>query len=194
MVLPGSLTISLSLSQVCGGDKPYMGPEVLDREHAQIKDRAMDLFHSARKMGGSEFSRTYAEKLEEEIMELYASFVKHNESKNIFAAARTPAVLFAIMVVCYMVAGLLGVVGLESLANLLNLIMGVALVLLSVWAYVRYSGEHRELGMHIDNLAEIIWEQVGPVLKEQARSVADHHLRRRLMDQRSKFHLKKKKL
>ena len=131
----------------------------------------MVLFHSTRKMGGPEFSRMYEEQLQGEIGELYENFIKHNESKNIFAAARTPAVLFAIMVVCYMVSGVFGVIALETAANFFNLVMGVALVLLSAWAYVRYSGEYRELGTQIDSLAEIIWEQVGPALKQQACSV-----------------------
>jgi atlastin len=157
--------------QVCGGDQPYMGPEVLEREHNRIRERAIHIFHSARKMGGPEFSRTYEEQLVAEVLELYQNYIKHNESKNIFAAARTPAVLFAIMVVCYMVSGLFGVIGLETIANFFNLIMGIALLLLSTWAYVRYSGDYRDVGVQIDSLAELIWEQVGPALKQQARSV-----------------------
>ncbi|ELT99524.1 hypothetical protein CAPTEDRAFT_108499, partial [Capitella teleta] len=147
------------MEAVCGGDQPYMGPEVLDREHQRIQERAIHLFHSARKMGGPEFSKVYDEQLQAEVADLYLNYIKHNESKNIFAAARTPAVLFAIMVVCYMVSGILGVIGLETLANLFNLVMGVSLLFLSGWAYVRYSGEYREIGIHIDNLAELIWEK-----------------------------------
>ena len=37
---------------------------------------------------------------------------------------------------------------------------GSALVLLSTWAYVRYSGEHRELGGYIDKLTDIVWKMV----------------------------------
>ena len=117
----------------------------------------MKLFKTTRKMGGAEFSQAYGEKLEGELLELYENFIKHNESKNIFAAARTPAVFFALMVICYILAGVLGILGLETFANVVNLLMGVALVMLITWAYVRYSGEHREVGVHIDQVADIIW-------------------------------------
>ena len=111
-------------------------------------------------MGGAEFSQSYGEKLQGEILELYENFIKHNESKNIFAAARTPAVFFALMVICYILAGVLGILGLESLANIVNLLMGVALVMLITWAYIRYSGEYREIGVHIDHIADVIWDVV----------------------------------
>lgn len=146
--------------QICGGDKPYMGPEHLEREHERIKSSALNTFLTTRKMGGSEFSQTYAEQLDSELSELYSNFVKHNDSKNIFAAARTPAVLFTVMVACYIIAGILGILGLEWLANLVNLSMGVALVLLITWAYARYSGDYREIGSYIDKGADALWDGV----------------------------------
>ena len=115
-------------------------------------------------MGGSEFSQSYLEKLTAEIDELYSNFIKHNDGKNIFAAARTPAVFFSVMSICYVLSGVLLVIGLDTLAGLLNLVMGIALVCLCVWAYVRYSGEYRELGMHIDTAADTIWEKVSQQL------------------------------
>uniref|UniRef100_A0A665WK15 Atlastin GTPase 2 n=1 Tax=Echeneis naucrates TaxID=173247 RepID=A0A665WK15_ECHNA len=47
-----------------------------------------------------------------------------------------------------------------TLAALANLVMGVALLSLCVWAYVKYSGEFREVGTLIDQVAETLWEQV----------------------------------
>lgn len=111
-------------------------------------------------MGGAEFSKSYAEQLTTQINEQFEHLVRHNESKNIFAAARTPAVLFSVMVICYVLSGVLGIIGLETLANIINLVMGVALVALITWAYARYSGEHREVGVHIDHIADLIWENV----------------------------------
>lgn len=152
------------MEEVVGGDKPYIGPQLLEREHNRCKDKAVELFNSARKMGGSEFSQAYMEKLTTEIEELFVNFSKHNDSKNIFAAARTPAVLFSIMVICYIIAGVFGIIGLETFANLINLVMLAALVLLCTWAYVRYSGDYREIGMHIDGFVDIVWEKaMGPV-------------------------------
>jgi atlastin len=137
-----------------------MGPELLQREHMRSKNTAINLFNTTRKMGGPEFSEHYAQKLASEIEETYGNFQKHNNSKNIFSGARTPATIFAVMVFAYVISGILGFIGLESLANVLNLILGISLVVLCIWAYVRYSGDFRELGVYIDQIADHIWDKV----------------------------------
>lgn len=146
--------------QVCGGDKPYMSPDMLMQEHQRCKEGSSKQFTSTRKMGGLEFSQAYSEQLDEEMQQLYENFMKHNESKNVFAAARTPAVLFVVMSACYILAGIFTIFGMDPIAGLLNLVMVVALVMLSTWAYVRYSGDYREVGVNIDKLADFIWEHV----------------------------------
>lgn len=111
-------------------------------------------------MGGDEFCQRYQNQLELELDESFINFSKHNDGKNIFYAARTPATLFAVMFVTYVVSGVTAFIGLSTLAALANLIMGVALLSLCAWAYVKYSGEFREMGTMIDLVAETLWEQV----------------------------------
>lgn len=147
--------------QVCGGDKPYIAPADLERKHLDVKETCIKQFRSVKKMGGDEFCRRYQDQLEAEMEESYANFMKHNDGKNIFYAARTPATLFAVMFAMYIISGLTGFIGLNSIANICNLIMGLALLSFCTWAYVKYSGEFRDLGTLIDQVAEIIWEQVG---------------------------------
>uniref|UniRef100_A0AAY4EVD0 GB1/RHD3-type G domain-containing protein n=1 Tax=Denticeps clupeoides TaxID=299321 RepID=A0AAY4EVD0_9TELE len=149
-----------AMEQVCGGDKPYIAPMDLQRQHEQLKETSIQQFRSVKKMGGTEFSQRYQEQLEAELDELHANFLKHNDSKNIFYAARTPATLFAVMFVAYMVSTITGFIGISIIAALANLVMGVSLMSLCVWAYVRYSGEYREVGVAIDLTAEALWEQV----------------------------------
>ncbi|XP_066123032.1 atlastin-2 isoform X3 [Saccopteryx bilineata] len=151
-----------SMEQVCGGDKPYIAPSDLERKHLDLKDVAIKQFRSVKKMGGDEFCRRYQDQLEAEIEETYANFIKHNDGKNIFYAARTPATLFAVMFAMYIISGLTGFIGLNSIAVLCNLIMGLALTSLCTWAYVKYSGEFREIGTMIDQIAETLWEQRSP--------------------------------
>ncbi|KAG7492940.1 hypothetical protein MATL_G00019590 [Megalops atlanticus] len=155
-------TYNKSMEQVCGGDKPYIAPADLERSHEEFKQCSIRQFRSVKKMGGEEFCRRYQEQLEHELDEVYANFVKHNDSKNIFYAARTPATLFAVMFAMYIVSGVTGFVGLNTVATLCNLVMGVALLSLCTWAYVKYSGEFRELGTIIDQVAETLWEQRTP--------------------------------
>ncbi|XP_063157994.1 atlastin-2 isoform X2 [Candoia aspera] len=153
-------TYNKEMEQVCGGDKPYIAPADLAQKHQDLKGLAVKHFRSVKKMGGEEFCRRYQDQLEEELDEIYANFVKHNDGKNIFYAARTPATLFAVMFAMYIISGLTGFLGMNFIATLCNFVMGLTLVSLCTWAYVKYSGEFREIGTLIDQMAEVLWEQV----------------------------------
>ncbi|XP_036979793.1 atlastin-2-like isoform X2 [Acanthopagrus latus] len=150
---------SKNMEQVCGGDKPYIAPADLERCHGEFREHSVRFFRSVKKMGGDEFCQRYQNQLEAELDEAYTNFSKHNDGKNIFYAARTPATLFAVMFVTYVVSGVTGFIGLSTLAVLANLVMGMALLSLCAWAYVKYSGEFREIGTMIDLVAETLWEQ-----------------------------------
>uniref|UniRef100_A0AAQ4R179 GB1/RHD3-type G domain-containing protein n=1 Tax=Gasterosteus aculeatus aculeatus TaxID=481459 RepID=A0AAQ4R179_GASAC len=151
-----------SMEQICGGDQPYIAPADLERCHEEFREHSVGHFRSVKKMGGEEFCQRYQSQLEAELDEAYGNFSRHNDGKNIFHTARTPATLFAVMFVTYVVSGVTGFVGLSALASLANLAMGVALLSLCAWAYVKFSGEFREVGTMIDLVAETLWEQVGP--------------------------------
>lgn len=149
------------MDDVCGGTKPYLGAGHLEAEHLRIKDKAIfqvcgnlrfrfraisdfmvfppffPQFASKRKMGGEEFSQKYLEQLDIDLEDEFNKFKAHNESKNIFKAARTPAVFFAIAIVMYILSGVFGLLGIYTFANFCNLIMGVALLTLTLWAYIR---------------------------------------------------------
>ncbi|XP_035462055.2 atlastin-2-like isoform X1 [Scophthalmus maximus] len=157
---------SKNMELMCSGDKPYIAPSDLERCHEEFLAHSVRYFRSVKKMGGEEFCQRYQTQLESELAEAYSNFSKHNEGKNIFYAARTPATLFAVMFVTYVVSGVTGFIGLSTLAALANLVMGAALLSLCAWAYVNYSGEFRELGTMIDLVAETLWEQVLKPLSE----------------------------
>ncbi|KAL6421907.1 hypothetical protein ACFW04_010803 [Cataglyphis niger] len=146
------------MENVCGGGKPFLATAHLESEHHHCMDSALRQFQNKRKMGGEEFSQIYMEKLIKDMEDAFLQFKAHNESKNIFKAARTPAVFFAIAVTMYILSGIFGLVGLYTIANVCNLIMGIGLLTLVLWAYIRYSGEFREIGTQIDDLANKIWE------------------------------------
>ncbi|XP_014393910.1 PREDICTED: atlastin-2 isoform X2 [Myotis brandtii] len=177
-----------NMEQVCGGDKPYIAPSDLERKHLDLKEVAIKQFRSIKKMGGDDFCRRYQDQLEAEIEETYANFIKHNDGKNIFYAARTPATLFAVMFAMYIISGLTGFIGLNSIAVLCNLVMGLALTSLCTWAYVKYSGEFREIGTMIDQLAETLWEQVlkplgDNLMEENIRQSVTNSIKAGLTDQ-----------
>ncbi|KAJ6654043.1 hypothetical protein lerEdw1_007552 [Lerista edwardsae] len=152
-------TYNKRMEEVCGGDRPFLAPSDLQSKHLELKEEAVRQFRSVKKMGGEEFSRRYLQQLENEVDELYVQYIKHNDSKNIFHAARTPATLFVVIFITYVVAGVTGFVGLDIIASLCNMIMGLTLITLCTWAYIRYSGEYRELGAVIDQVAAALWDQ-----------------------------------
>lgn len=147
------------MEEVCGGDRPFLAPSELQSRHVGIREESLQLFRSVKKMGGEEFSRRYLLQLETEIDEVFVQYIKHNDSKNIFHAARTPATLFVVIFVMYVAAGITGFVGVDIIASLCNMILGLALITLCTWAYIRYSGEYRELGAVIDQVAGALWDQ-----------------------------------
>ncbi|XP_038073230.1 atlastin-2-like [Patiria miniata] len=155
------------IEEVCGGEKPYLSPEELERHHERIKTSALALFNETRKMGGEEFSQPYCDRLQADMDETYQQYLKHNDSKNLFNVARTPITLLVTMLIMYILSGLFGLVGLYSMANMANTILGLALVCVTVWGYIRYSGKYSEAGAYIDSGAEFIWVQIfGPVYKQ----------------------------
>uniref|UniRef100_A0A1A8R0G4 Atlastin GTPase 2 n=1 Tax=Nothobranchius pienaari TaxID=704102 RepID=A0A1A8R0G4_9TELE len=170
---------SKNMERICGGDKPYIAPDDLEGCHKDFRECSVKYFRNVKKMGGEEFCQRYQNQLESELEKAYISFSKHNDGKNIFYAARTPAMLFVVMFVTYVVSGVTGFIGLSALASLANLVMGVALLSLCAWAYVKYSGEFRELGAFIDQVADTLWEQrmvrkVFSKLSEPIRSCLAH--------------------
>lgn len=137
-----------------------MHPHHLQASNEQIKEESLRKFQETRKMGGEALSIRYYNELEKEINELYTSYVKHNDSKNIFAFSRTATSLIAVMTLTYLLSGVLEWFWLGSFSFLLNFIFWSSFLLLFAWVYVKYSGEYKEIGEYIDVLADVLWRKV----------------------------------
>ena len=118
------------------------------------------MFRGVRKMGGEAFSQNYEVQLEKRLMEDYEEFVKSNNNKNVFSAARTPATLVVVIILAHLVSYLLDFLYLTSVDQMVDLVWWIAVLMLSTWAYVRYSGTYREVGTFVDSTAEFVWDQV----------------------------------
>uniref|UniRef100_A0A4W6ETL5 Atlastin 3 n=1 Tax=Lates calcarifer TaxID=8187 RepID=A0A4W6ETL5_LATCA len=152
-----------SMEKVCGGDLPYVNPESLEEKHHFNFREALHTFSSTKKMGGQEFCDRYQTQLEKELEEMWVSFSKHNESKNLFSAFRTPAVLFVLVCLLYVLSGVLLFVGLSTFALVCDCTLGVVMMAMLTWAFIRYSGRYRTVGGAIDQAAGVVLEQVRPV-------------------------------
>lgn len=149
-----------AMEQHCGGDRPYMHPAHLQTSNTQIKQESLKKFSQIRKMGGESLSSKFLQELETEIDDLYESFRKHNESKNIFAFSRTATSLIAVMIISYLFSGIFEWLWLGSFSFLLNFAFWSCFILLCAWVYVKYSGEYKEIGEYIDGLADVLWRKV----------------------------------
>ncbi|KAG7260002.1 hypothetical protein CRUP_020749, partial [Coryphaenoides rupestris] len=155
-----------NMEKVCGGDIPYVSPDSLDEKHLFFFNDAIHSFSSTKKMGGSEFCERYRHQLEIELQEMWQSFSKHNESKNLFSAFRTPAVLFVLVCILYILSGLLMFIGLSSVAIACDCVVGLAMVAMLSWAFIRYSGHYRGVGGAIDQAAGVLLEQATVVMNK----------------------------
>lgn len=147
------------MEMVSGADTPYLSPERLKETHTTHKKASLELFTATPKMGGKEISDKYLAELEKKIDDSYESFVKRNESKHILNAYRTPAVLGVVMILSYLVSTILDTLGVESLSQTAIFGLYVPILMLLLWAYIRYSGEWQEVGRMIDNITTTVWEQ-----------------------------------
>ncbi|XP_018007370.2 atlastin isoform X2 [Hyalella azteca] len=151
-----------AMDTLVGGDRPFLKTVQMEAEHEKEKQRAVASYLEKNKYGrkNQRVVEKYQTQLEEEIDKLFVKFMEQNEAKNVFKAARTPATLFTALMIFYLLSGLFGVFGLYPIASICNMCMGVFLVMLTLWAYVRYSGEFRDVGIYIDEVATFLWENL----------------------------------
>uniref|UniRef100_A0A914ZS08 GB1/RHD3-type G domain-containing protein n=1 Tax=Parascaris univalens TaxID=6257 RepID=A0A914ZS08_PARUN len=177
------------MEEVCGGDAPYMSSNDLSEHHEHCHNDAVRLFKSTRKMGGAEFSLQFLERLDCEIEEQYESFIKVNNSKNLFKSMRTPAVLVAFMIFDYIVQQFFQIIGLDTVAGLFSAALCIAIAALCTWAYSRYSGNLRDAGVMVDEAVTWAWQNFLSSLTQEGvhRAVAIGH---RLAQNGSANHLR----
>lgn len=71
--------------------------------------------------------------------------------------------LFVLVCFLYVLSGLLIFIGLSTFALVCDWTMGVVMMSMLIWAFIRYSGRYRNVGGAIDQAAGVVLEQVGVV-------------------------------
>lgn len=82
------------------------------------------------------------------------------KSKNLFSAFRTPAVLFVLVCFLYVLSGVFLFVGMGAFALVCDCTLGVVMMSMLIWTFIRYSGRYRTVGGAIDQAAGVVLEQV----------------------------------
>lgn len=144
----------------CGGGKPFLHPEALQKEHSLCRQDSVQLFESIRKMGGKEKSKVYLERLEKEIAELHRNYISHNSSKSLYASFQTPFILILLLAALYIVLKLFELIGFGPFISLLNFLIFITFASLITWGYSRVTGKYQGVGSAIDDVAVFIQEMV----------------------------------
>ncbi|XP_049878161.1 atlastin-like [Pectinophora gossypiella] len=144
------------MEEVCGGAKPYLQPRRLEEEHQRARNKALHAFHSKRKMGGEEVAAGYRDQLVKELEEVFEQLRAHNEGKNLFRIAGTPAVFLLMALLGYLLSVLGGAVGIQTIIAVGQAVAVASVVILGVWAYSRITGNLRDQAVQIDDYANTI--------------------------------------
>ena len=170
-----------SMEKVCGADRPFVNPAVVEDAHNKAMEETLESFDSTRKMGGSDFSTSYREKLETDILAAFDDFLKNNEAKNILNYTRTPFIYLTMGVIGYIASSFFGMLYLTSLSSIFYLLTVCSVVAISLWLYIRYAGEHHELSRWLELVADFIWENLMGQVYDSLVEKATHELSNKVM-------------
>ncbi|VDN41057.1 unnamed protein product [Gongylonema pulchrum] len=90
---------------------------------------------------------------------------------------RTPAVLVTFMIFDYIMQEFFQLLGLDTIAGLFSVALCIAVSALGTWAYSRYSGNLREIGVMVDDVVTWAWHTFLSSLTQEgmSRAVAIGH-------------------
>ncbi|CDW55934.1 atlastin [Trichuris trichiura] len=161
------------MEEVCGGDTPYLAPEELEGQHMEKRSKSIRMFKNVRKMGGEEYSLSFLNTLEAELNACFENYVKLNNGKNMFRSFRTPAVFFLMIVLNYFFQEMFVLLRLDLLASLCSSLLGLFLITLALWTYVRYTGDMREFGQTIDTKHASVYVSSNLTANESTNSLGN---------------------
>ncbi|XP_067130783.1 atlastin-1-like isoform X2 [Centruroides vittatus] len=163
-----------TMERICGGIQPYLNPRTLYLVHLEAKNKAIELFNNAYKMGGEEYSKSFRESLEKDIENLLQNYIVLNDSKNITKLVETPLILITIAIITHFLAKIFYLIDLTFFIMICNVVFMICILSLGIWCYSRYSGEIQEIACQIENISHFIWKiievQVMYIWSKQRRS------------------------
>ncbi|GCC42150.1 hypothetical protein chiPu_0026385, partial [Chiloscyllium punctatum] len=142
--------------QLCGGDKAYLSPSKIRERHQVYLEAAIEKFRAIKKMGSQALIMQSEDRLTRDINEMLISYLKFNQSKNLFSIVRTPSAMLLLIISIHVLSGFLGLLGFGFLSVIFNFVIGLCSLTLLTWSYVKYTGQSPLLGEIIDSLSEKI--------------------------------------
>ncbi|KAH9393030.1 putative RING-H2 finger protein [Tyrophagus putrescentiae] len=147
----------VEMEKICGGAQPFINPTHLEAKHGEVMASCMDQFDQIPKMGGTEFSTGYRNKLEEELNTSFEHFAIQNRSKNVFGLFGTPLIMLFACFICLLTSRFLEILGMERISNGFFTLGTVDLGLMIAYVVGRYTGNYPEFITFVDHYAEVVW-------------------------------------
>ncbi|XP_072407357.1 atlastin-2-like [Chiloscyllium punctatum] len=145
-----------AMEGLCGGDKAYLSPSKIRERHQVYLEAAIEKFRAIKKMGSQALIMQSEDRLTRDINEMLISYLKFNQSKNLFSIVRTPSAMLLLIISIHVLSGFLGLLGFGFLSVIFNFVIGLCSLTLLTWSYVKYTGQSPLLGEIIDSLSEKI--------------------------------------
>ncbi|XP_043540442.1 atlastin-2-like [Chiloscyllium plagiosum] len=145
-----------AMEGLCGGDKAYLSPSKIRERHQVYLEAAIEKFRATKKMGSQALIMQSEDRLTRDISEMLLTYLKFNQSKNLFSIVRTPSAMLLLIISMHVLSGFLGLLGFGFLSVIFNFVIGVCSLTLLTWSYVKYTGQSPLLGEIIDSLSERI--------------------------------------
>lgn len=123
-----------SMKGICGTNKPYVNPKILEQKHNQLLKESLKMFESTKKLGGEDYSKNYCDDLMKEIANSFDEFVEMNNSKNMFNMWGSPLILLCFWFIAFTLSRIFELIGIGFLANLLYLQATICFI--SIIAYL----------------------------------------------------------
>lgn len=122
-----------SMKDICGAHKPYVNPKILEQKHAHILKESLTMFETTKKLGETEYSKSFSDNLLKELTTSFEEFIEMNNSKNMFNMWGSPLILLCFWFLAFTLSRFFELLGVTPLANIFYLHATVSFISIIVY-------------------------------------------------------------
>lgn len=145
------------MKDICGPQKPFINPKILEQKHAQLLKESLDMFETTKKLGEGDYSKTFFDNLAKEISASFEDFVDANNSKNMLNMWGSPLILLCFWFLAFTLSRFFEIIGIVPLANFFYLQATVCFISIIAYLSLKFTGNFPEIVMAVDRVAEYCW-------------------------------------
>lgn len=146
-----------SMKKICGPQKPYINPKILEQQHTQFLRESLDMFEKTKKLGEEDYSRSFSDNLLKELTTSFEEFVEANNSKNMFNMWGSTLILLCFWFLAFTLSRIFDIVGIAPLANFFYLQATISFISILAYLSMKYTGNFPEVVTGVDKVAEYCW-------------------------------------